>query len=196
MSYTNKYYPAYKKLYPGVEITPEILAVLRASDRQMRRFEEELKAEGFESDNKKQTARFIYDLRTARNGSLLWGEDIVELNKQISDIASQERLLTQLKQQGVVDPDIFISRSNLLAERRRELKLKKERILCAEEDHTIQRTQELMDVLESSPDWLEALDEELFSELIEKIVIEDNEILRFRLINGLEVTEPIERTKR
>lgn len=47
MSYTNKYYPAYKKLYPGVEITPEILAVLRASDRQMRRFEEELKAEGF-----------------------------------------------------------------------------------------------------------------------------------------------------
>ena len=59
MSYTNKYYPAYKKLYPGVEITPEILAVLRASDRQMRRFEEELQAEGFESDNKKQTARFI-----------------------------------------------------------------------------------------------------------------------------------------
>ena len=59
MSYANKYYPDYKKLYPGVEITPEILAVLRASDRQMRRFEEELKAEGFESDNKKQTARFI-----------------------------------------------------------------------------------------------------------------------------------------
>ena len=140
--------------------------------------------------------QLIYDLRTARNGSLLWGEDIVELNKQISDIASQERLLTQLKQQGVVDPDIFISRSNLLAERRRELKLKKERILHAEEDHTIQRTQELMDVLESGPDWLEAFDEELFSELVEKIIVEDNETLRFRLINGLEVTEPIERTKR
>ena len=140
--------------------------------------------------------QLIYDLRTARNGSLLWGEDIVELNKQISDIASQERLLTQLKQQGVVDPDIFISRSNLLAERRRELKLKKERILHAEEDHTIQRTRELIDVLESGPDWLEAFDEELFSELVEKSIVEDNETLRFRLINGLEVTEPIERTKR
>lgn len=140
--------------------------------------------------------QLISDLRTARSGSLLWSEDIVELNKQISDIASQERLLAQLKQQGVVDPDIFISRSNLLAERRRELKLQKERILRAEEDHTIQRTQELMDVLKSGPDWLEAFDEELFSELIEKIVIEDNETLRFRLINGVEVTEPIERTKR
>lgn len=140
--------------------------------------------------------QLISDLRTAKSGSLLWSEDIVELNKQISDIASQERLLAQLKQQGVVDPDIFISRSNLLAERRRELKLKKERILHAEEDHTIQRTQELMDVLESGPDWLEAFDEELFGALVEKIVVEDNETLRFRLINGLEVTESIERTKR
>ena len=51
MSYANKYYPDYKKLYPGVEITPEVLATLRASDRQMRRFEEELKAKGFEVDN-------------------------------------------------------------------------------------------------------------------------------------------------
>ena len=67
MSYTNKYYPAYKKLYPGVEITPEILAVLRASDRQMRRFEEELKAEGFESDNKKQTARLSPAARIPMN---------------------------------------------------------------------------------------------------------------------------------
>ena len=140
--------------------------------------------------------QLISDLRTAKSGSLLWNEDIVELNKQISDIASQERLLAQLKQQGVVDPDIFISRSNLLAERRRELKLKKERILYAEEDHTIQRTQELIDVLESGPDWLEALDEELFGALVEKIVVEDNENLHFRLINGVEVTEPIERTKR
>lgn len=140
--------------------------------------------------------QLISDLRTAKSGSLLWSEDIVEVNKQISDIASQERLLAQLKQQGVVDSDIFISRSNLLAERRRELKLKKERILHAEEDHTIQRTQELIDVLESGPNWLEAFDEELFGALVEKIVVEDNENLRLRLINGLEVTEAIERTKR
>lgn len=140
--------------------------------------------------------QLISDFRAAKSGSLLWSEDIVELNKQISDIASQDRLLAQLKQQGVVDPDIFISRSNLLAERRRELKLKKERILHAEEDHAIQRTQELMDVLKSGPDWPETFDEELFGALVEKIVVEDNETLRFRLINGLEVTEPIERTKR
>ena len=140
--------------------------------------------------------QLISDLYAARTGSLLWSENIVEINKQISDIASQERLLTQLKQQGVVDPDIFISRSNQLAERRRELKLQKERILRSEEDHTIQQTQDLLDVLESGPDWLDDFDEQLFSDMVEKIVVVDNETLRFRLLNGPEVTEKIERTRR
>ena len=140
--------------------------------------------------------QLISDLHAAKTGSLLWSENIVEINKQISDIASQERLLTQLKQQGSVDPDIFISRGNLLAERRRELKLQKERILRSEEDHTIQQTQDLLDVLESGPDWLDAFDEQLFSDLVEKIVVINNETLCFQLLNGLEVTEKIERTQR
>lgn len=140
--------------------------------------------------------QLISDLHAAKTGSLLWSENIVEINKQISDIASQERLLTQLKQQGSVDPDIFISRGNLLAERRRELKLQKERILRSEEDHSIQQTQDMLDVLESGPDWLDDFDEQLFSDLVEKIVVVDNEKLCFRLLNGLEVTEKIERTQR
>lgn len=140
--------------------------------------------------------QLISDLHAAKTGSLLWSENIVEINKQISDIASQERLLTQLKQQGSVDPDIFISRGNLLAERRRELKLQKGRILRSEEDHTIQQTQDMLDVLESGPDWLDDFDEQLFSDLVEKIVVVDNEKLCFRLLNGLEVTEKIERTQR
>jgi site-specific DNA recombinase len=140
--------------------------------------------------------QLISDLYAARTGSLLWSENIVEINKQISDIASQERLLAQLKQQGSVDPDIFISRGNQLAERRRELKLQKERILRSEEDHTIQQTQDLLDVIESGPDWLDDFDEQLFSDMVEKIVVVDNETLRFRFLNGLEVTEKIERTRR
>ena len=28
MSYTNTYYPDYEKMYPGVKITPEVLAAL------------------------------------------------------------------------------------------------------------------------------------------------------------------------
>ena len=68
--------------------------------------------------------QLIQALQAAKTGRLLWSEDIISLNKRIADIASQERLLAQLKQQAIVDPDIFISRSNQLAEQRREAKLK------------------------------------------------------------------------
>ena len=102
----------------------------------------------------------------------------------------------QLKQQGLVDPDIFISRRNELAEQLRAAKLEKERFLEAEEDQTIQQTQELIEALEAGPDLLGTFDGELFRELVDKIIVESNDRLHFRLVNGLELTEPMERTVR
>ena len=136
------------------------------------------------------------DLQSARKGKLLWSLDIVALNQKIADITRQDRLLAQLKQQGLVDPDIFISRRNELAEQLRAAKLEKERFLESEEDQTIQQTQELIETLEAGPDFLDAFDGELFRELVDKIIVESNDRLRFRLVNGLELTEPIERTVR
>ena len=54
----------------------------------------------------------------------------------------------------------------------------------------------IMDILESGPDLLTEFDEELFSELVEKIIVEKDGRLRFHLINGLELTEQMERTVR
>ena len=101
-----------------------------------------------------------------------------------------------LKQQGGVDPDVFISRRNELAEQLRAAKLEKERLLNAEGDDTITQTQVLMEIIEAGPDFLEEFDGELFGELVEKIIVESNERLRFRLKNGLELAESIERTVR
>ena len=141
-------------------------------------------------------SQLLTDLQTAQNRKLLWSLDVVELNKQITDITRQERLLAELKQQGLIDPDIYLTRSNTLAEQLRTAKLEKERFLESEEDQTIWQTQLLLEVLEDGPEFLEAFDEELFSELVAKIIVENNECLRFRLANGLELTEPIERTVR
>ena len=57
-------------------------------------------------------------------------------------------------------------------------------------------TKELLDILDDAPEFLDAFDGELFGELVGKIIVESNERLRFRLINGLELTENIERTVR
>lgn len=120
----------------------------------------------------------------------------MELNNQIAETSRQERLLAVLKKQGAVDPDIFISRTDRLAERLRSAKQAKGRLLDAEEDQAIARTQQMLNVLDDAPEFLEVFDGELFGELVDKIIVDSNERLRFRLINGLELTENIERTVR
>lgn len=105
-------------------------------------------------------------------------------------------MLAQLKQQGLVDPDIFISQQSRLAERIRAAKQEKARLLDRSEDTILRDTQNLLDTLDSGPDFLETFDGELFGELVERVIVETNNKIRFRLKNGLELPESIERTVR
>ena len=140
--------------------------------------------------------QMLETLQTIRDHRLLWSEDIVSLNKKISELSSQNQTLAFLKQNGLVDPDIFISKSNELTHQLRRAKLDKEKLMNAEGDATAQRTRELIALLEDGPDFLDRPDAELMGELVEKITIESNDALRFRLHNGLELRESIERTVR
>ena len=127
---------------------------------------------------------------------MLWSLDVIELNKKIADLTSQNQLLSMLKQQGLVDSDIFISRSNAIAEQLRQAKLEKSRILEAEADDTVQRTQDMLDILVCGPEFMEQFDADLFSALVDKIIVEDGEHIIFRMKNGLRLVEKIEERKR
>lgn len=141
-------------------------------------------------------AEMICSLHTVCNRQMLWHPDVVELNKRISDISNQIHTLTLLNKQGMVESDYFISKSNQLAEQLRKAKQQKEKLLDREDDEIIKQTKILMEVLEDGPDRMDVLDEELFCELIDKIIVESNTKIRFRLKNGLELPESIERTVR
>lgn len=139
---------------------------------------------------------FIANLQSIRERKFLWSVDVIELNKQIAELTSQNQLLTTLKESGCVDPDIFISKSNALTEQLRAAKRAKSRILNQDGDDTIPCTQELITILKRGPETLHDFDGELFGQLIDKVIIESNTSLRFRLKNGLELREGIERTVR
>lgn len=138
----------------------------------------------------------ITNLQSIRERKFLWSVDVIELNKQIAELTSQNQLLTTLKESGCVDPDIFISKSNALTEQLRAAKQAKSRILNQDGDDTIPCTQELITILARGPEMLHDFDGELFGQLIDKVIIESNTSLRFRLKNGLELQEGIERTVR
>ncbi|MCI8654099.1 MAG: recombinase family protein, partial [Angelakisella sp.] len=111
-------------------------------------------------------------------------------------LSSQDQMLAQLKQQGLIDPDIFISQQSRLSEQIRAAKQEKARLLDRSEDTALRDTQDLLDILESGPDFLDAFDRDLFGELVERVIVESSERVRFRLKNGLELAESIERTVR
>lgn len=136
------------------------------------------------------------NLLTTHSRQMLWHPDVVELNKQISNLTSQSHMLTVLNQQGAVDPDIFISQSNQLAQQLRKAKRQKEKLLEQDGNDALSKTRELLEILAYGPEYLDTFDGELFRELVDKIIVESNERIRFQLINGLELVEEIERTVR
>ena len=140
--------------------------------------------------------QMLSNLQKIRYSRMLWSEDVISINKKISDTLSQVQFLTQLQQAGGVDPDTFISSNNKLSEQLRRLKQEKARLLDTDSDDLADRTRDLMDALEDGPDFLDSFDAELFDALVDKIIVDSNERLRFRLKNGLELTEQIERTRR
>ena len=147
-------------------------------------------------NNKQIMSYLLKSLYTIRNRQMLWGADIIELNKRISDLIRQSHKLTAMQRSGKVDPDIFIAKSNQLAEQLRQAKQQKERLQQQEDDSIIEATEQLLDTIQAGPAMLESFDEELFCELIDKIIVESNTRIRFRLKNGLELPESIERTGR
>ncbi len=58
-------------------------------------------------------------------------------------------------------------------------------------DDTIPRTQELLESLETMPEFLPAFDGEIFNDLVDRVTVMDGVTLRFRLKNSLELTEHI-----
>lgn len=132
-------------------------------------------------------------LQSVRNRRMLWSEDVMELNSQISDLSSQNQMLTQLKKQGLIDPDIFYSQSNELLSQIREAKFKKERLLAGEEDRILHKTQEMLEVLEAGPEYMEQFDAEIFAELVERVLVTERGTICSQMINGLLLSETIER---
>jgi len=72
----------------------------------------------------------------------------------------------------------------------------KERLINGRDDGTIPKTREFLEMLEAMPDFLPAFDGEIFGDLVEQITVEHDDRLRFRLCNGLTLTEQIERIVR
>lgn len=129
------------------------------------------------------------DLRKIKENRLLWDIEIIQLNKRISDLNHQNRMLAEMNQAGLVDSDIFLSQSREMARQLKECKAQKDNILNKNSDNKIDRTLDLIDYFEQIPEPQVEFDPDVFLDITERVIVKEDALI-FCLINGLKLEEP------
>ncbi len=116
---------------------------------------------------------------------------MIDIHKNIADIKEQRHVITRLRKRGFLDEKKYNEKlteiESQLARQERELKMVSK---SDDEDDTLQQIDILIDCIESQNSIMAEFNEELFSMIVEKIVIRDK-MLEFHLISGITFKEKI-----
>ena len=128
----------------------------------------------------------LQELKTRNN------PEISILNKQIAEFSEQNHVMNGLLSKGILDSALFISQTDELNRKIRSLKVTKARLLAEQEsDSLLDKTEDLVEIMENGPDRISGMDAGLLQELVDKIVAYDTQTVDFILINGLVLTERV-----
>lgn len=117
---------------------------------------------------------------------------MLEINKAIADTAEQEYKLNKLQTAGLLDTEACIAKTRNINAKLLELRAKRRRLLENEELEELSETiRQTIQELAEGPEKLIEFDENIFNTLVEKITVESNSRLRFRLYGGIELPENI-----
>lgn len=128
-------------------------------------------------------------LRQVRELELRSSKKLADIDKEIADISGQNLVLIRLKSKGCIDPALALSQADALSRRLKDLRRLRRKVLeAADGDNQIQETEFILDYLDSAR-WRDEVPADLFENLVEQITVVSAEEVKFRLLNGLELTE-------
>lgn len=127
-------------------------------------------------------------LRQVRELELRSSRKLADIDKEIANISGQNLVLIRLKSKGSIDPALALSQADALGRRLKDLRRLRRKVLdAADEDQQIQATEAMLDYLESAQ-WQDEVSPDLFETLVDRITVVSAEEVKFRLLNGLELT--------
>lgn len=128
-------------------------------------------------------------LRELRERELRSNSKISDIDKEIANLSGQNLVLIRLKSKGCIDPALALSQADEMNRKLRDLRRLRRKIMAAADgDEQIQSTEAILDYLETSQ-WRDEVTPELFDNLVERTTVVSADEVRFRLLNGLELTE-------
>ncbi len=118
-------------------------------------------------------------------------QEIGECSNKIMELSEQGHILSRLVSKGYIDPAVFIERQNALTLELAAAKKKRSQLLDNNGfDREIAGTELLLELIRNNPDVMEAYRENLFLQTTDKVIVQKNGQITFRLINRLELSEP------
>lgn len=129
----------------------------------------------------------LEDLNTAlqRNNPAM-----LAVNKAIAQATEQSHNITKLQTAGLLDADACATKLAAISAQLTKLRGERRRLLKnGDIEETIDALRRTADTVQNGPDRLDAFDEELFDELVERIIAESQTRIRFRLKGGIELAE-------
>ena len=131
----------------------------------------------------------LEQLRELRERELRSNSKLSDIDKEIANISGQNLVLIRLKSKGCIDPALALSQADEMNRKLRDLRRLRRKVMAAADgDALIQPTEAMMDYLETAQ-WQTEATPELFESLVERITVISAEEVKFRLLNGLELTE-------
>ena len=98
-------------------------------------------------------------------------------------------MLIRLKSKGCIDPALALSQAGELNRKLRDLRRLRRKVLAAADgDEQIQSTEAILDYLDGAQ-WQSEATPDLFENLVGQIMVISADEVKFRLLNGLELTE-------
>jgi DNA invertase Pin-like site-specific DNA recombinase len=117
---------------------------------------------------------------------------MLEINQAIAQTTEQNLVLSRLRSKGLIDSETYFEKCNAVSAKLAELKHQRRMLMESEDDEDIvEDIKGLIRIVENGPEMLAAFDEVLFADMVDKVIADSQEQIRFRLTGGIEFTERI-----
>lgn len=117
-------------------------------------------------------------------------ERVRQLDKEIADLAAKNLIVSRLHTSRVLDSSEYSAQTSEIENKLCELRSERRKKLSEDEDPIMEGLKELKEIIEEyQPS--SRFDEELFEQIVQKIIVDDSTKIIFHLLGGLELTQEI-----
>ena len=132
----------------------------------------------------------LYSLEQLQNRTSQNQERVRQLDKEIADLAAKNLIVTRLHTSGILDSSEYSAQTSEIENRLNELRSERRKKLSEDEDPAIEELKELNEIMEEyQPS--SRFNEELFEQIVPKIIVDDSTKITFYLLGGLQLTQEI-----